>query len=68
VDEKLAKKIKELEKLGYKVKKEVKTVKKTFEVPELLLAEFVSITKARKLKMKDAISEAIELFVSKNKG
>jgi tryptophan synthase beta subunit len=56
----VAKKIRELEKLGYKVKKDIPTVKKTFEVPVELLEQFMTKVKAKNMKVKDAIAEALK--------
>lgn len=59
MDNEIRKKIKDLEKAGYKVKKDVKTTKKTFEVSEDTLDTFMAIVKDRDLLVKDAIESAI---------
>ena len=64
----LLKKIKELEKAGFKVQKVVKTTKKTFEVPEKTIFEFMSIVKSIDgLKVKDAIDQALTDWIKKNR-
>lgn len=67
MDKELQKKIKELEKAGFKVKKVVPTTKKTFEVPEELLNQFMAVVKEKDLKVKDAIAEALEQWVKGKK-
>lgn len=63
MDEKLAKKIREIEAKGYKVKRDVVLVKKTFEVPEAVLAQFMEKTRHKKLKVKEAMELAMQLFI-----
>lgn len=67
MDEKLAKKIREIEAKGYKVKRNVTLVKKTFEVPEALLAEFMETAKAKNLKVKEAMERSMLLFIQEAK-
>lgn len=57
--------LKILERSGYKVKKPVTTVKKTFEVDPALVMEFTAMAKERKLKLKEAIDEAIRAWLEK---
>lgn len=67
MDKDLLKKIKELEKAGFKVKKVVKTTKKTFEVPEDLISQFMDLVNSRGLKVKDAIAEALQDYINKKR-
>ena len=67
MDKDIQRKIKELEKAGFKVKREVRTERKTFEVPTDLVKEFMATVRANDLKVKDAIAEAIETWVKSNK-
>ncbi len=66
MDKELLKKIKELEKAGFKVKRDIATTKKTFEVPIDLIERFMAIVKHRDLKVKDAIESAINDWVKKH--
>lgn len=68
MDKDLKKKIEELRKAGFEVKRVVPTTKKTFEVPEDLLNQFMSIVKTKDLKVKDAVAEALEDWVKKRRG
>ena len=63
MDKDLLRKIKELEKAGFKVKKVIPTTKKTFEVPVDVLNKFMAIVKRDDLKVKDAIAEALQEWV-----
>lgn len=65
MDKDLQKKIKELEKQGFVVKKVVPTTKKTFEVPVELVERFMKYCRNNNVKVKDAISEAIEEYLRK---
>lgn len=65
MDRELAKKIKELEKAGFKVKKVVPTTKKTFEVPVDLVERFMTHCRVKDIKVKDAIAEALEEYLKK---
>ncbi|MGZ3769544.1 MAG: hypothetical protein ACXVCR_07430 [Bdellovibrio sp.] len=65
MDKEIAKKIKELEKLGFKVKKEVRTTKKTFEVPVDLVEQFMEYCRLNKVKVKDAVAEMFEEYLEK---
>ena len=59
MDKNLEKKIKELEKAGFQVKRVVKTTKKTFEVSEETIEQFMALVKSKDIKVKDAIEEAL---------
>lgn len=47
------------------IKKNVKTIRKTFEVDEILVEEFMIIARGRKLKIKNAIDQALRDWISK---
>ena len=47
------------------VKPDVKTVRKTFEVEEKLVEVFITEARSRKLKIKDAIDQALRNWVGK---
>ena len=66
MDEKTSKIIKDLEKKGFKVKKVVETTKKTFEIPVELLDQFIRIVREKKMKIKEAVEQAISDWVKKN--
>ena len=57
--------VKELEKAGYKIKRDVPTVKKTFEVEEATVNEFMTMVDKRGLKVKEAIDEALRDWIKK---
>lgn len=65
MDKELAKKIKELERAGFKVKRVVETQRKTFEVPTDLVERFMDYCRTNKVKVKDAIEEALEEYLKK---
>lgn len=65
MDKELQKKIKELEKQGFVVKRVVPTTKKTFEVPVALVERFMKHCNDNDIKVKDAIAEAIEEYLKK---
>lgn len=65
MDKELAKKVKELEKAGFKVQKIVPTTKKTFEVSVEVVERFMKLVKAKDLKVKDAVSEALNEWCTK---
>lgn len=65
MDKDLQKKIKELEKAGFKVKKVVPTTKKTFEVPVDVVEQFMDYCRSNKIKVKDAVAEALEEYLKK---
>lgn len=64
MDKATQKKIKDLEKQGFKVQKVVATTKKTFEVPIELLESFMKYVKDNDIRVKYAIAEALELYLS----
>ena len=57
--------IKQLEAEGYKVKKTVPTVKKTFEVEEKVIEQFMDAVDKRDMKVKDAINDALNDWIKK---
>lgn len=61
----LLKLIKELEKQGYKVKRDMKTKKHTFEVEEDNLNLFFEAAERHDLKIKEAINEALSDWIKK---
>lgn len=65
MDKNLEKKIKELEKAGFQVKRVVKTTKKTFEVSEETIEQFMALVKSKDIKVKDAIEEALVNWIKK---
>ncbi|MBL7672508.1 MAG: hypothetical protein JNM39_18670 [Bdellovibrionaceae bacterium] len=65
MDKELAKKVKELEKAGFKVQKIVPTTKKTFEVPVEVVEKFMQLVKSKDMKVKDAVSEALNDWCTK---
>ncbi len=67
MDVRTKKMVKELKNKGFDVKRRVPTVKKTFEVPEDTLEKFKKAVYQRDMKIKDAIEEALEDWVEKEK-
>lgn len=59
--------IKQLEAEGYKVKKAVPTIKKTFEIEEKVIEQFMVNVDKRGLKVKDAINDALSDWIKKRK-
>ncbi len=53
----------ELKRRGYLVKKKENNVRKTFELPEELVQEFMNEVRARGMKVKDAIRWSLESFL-----
>lgn len=62
----IKKKIKDLEKAGFKVKRVVSTTKKTFEVSEETLKDFMKTLKSRDILVKDAVDQALTDWIKKN--
>ena len=50
---------------GFTVKRDVPTVKKTFEVEPEVVAEFMAEARKRKLKIKEAIDQALRAWIGK---
>jgi len=50
---------------GFKVQKIVPTTKKTFEVPIEVVEKFTKLIKSKNLKVKDAITEALQDWITK---
>lgn len=48
------------------IKKAVPTVRKTFEVDESLVEEFLDTARSRKLKIKNAIDQALRSWIKKS--
>ncbi len=67
MNQKTQKQIKELEKMGYIVKRAVKTTKHTFEVEDDTLAQFLKVVARREMKIKSAVAEALEDWLAKQK-
>jgi isopenicillin N synthase-like dioxygenase len=67
VDSETKKLIKQLEQKGFAVRRNVPTKKHSFEVPEDTLEQFFNVVHEKKLKIKDAIAEALETWIEKNK-
>ncbi len=63
MDKETLKKIKELEKAGFKVKRVVPTTKKTFEVPVELVDAFMDYCRANKIKVKDAVEDMFREYL-----
>jgi Leu/Phe-tRNA-protein transferase len=57
-----------LKELGYQVKLQKPTTKKTFEVQIETLNEFMRVATVCDLKVKDAIEEALANWISKKRG
>lgn len=57
--------VKVLEKLGYTVRLSKPSLKKTFEVEAEVLERFIEVQKASKMKVREAINEAITDWVRK---
>lgn len=58
--------VKALEAAGYVVKRKAQFAKKTFEVEKNTLVRFVQCQQTLGIRMKDAISQALEEWVEKN--
>lgn len=57
--------IKVLESEGYKIKKVEVTVRKTFELREETLKQFMALVDKKDLKVKDAVEEALSGYIKK---
>ena len=57
--------IKQLREHGIRVRRDVPLIRKTFEVQEQVLKQFLSIAQAKKIKIKDAIDEALRDWIKK---
>lgn len=63
MDKATQKKIQDLEKQGFKVKRAVATIKKTFELPADLVERFTDHCRKNKIKIKDATEMALESYL-----
>jgi isopenicillin N synthase-like dioxygenase len=67
MDNETKKLVKQLEQKGFVVKRNVPTKKHTFEIDQDVLDEFFSIVNEKKLKIKEAASEALDAWNIRNK-
>jgi hypothetical protein len=59
--------LKVLTKLGYEVRLQKPTTKKTFEVEIETLTEFMRVVERLDLKVKEAIQDALSAWIEKNR-
>ena len=59
--------VKIVEEAGFIVKKQVEYVKQSFQFEKPLLAEFRSLVKTKRIKLKDAANEAFRNWIEANK-
>lgn len=52
---------------GFKIRRDVPTVRKTFEVEPEVVDEFMAEARRRKLKIKEAIDQALRAWLTKSK-
>jgi DNA-binding transcriptional regulator GbsR (MarR family) len=66
-DEEIAKWIKELEKRGFKVSKKGPSRRHTFLINADVLQLFFAVIEKRKMKVKDAVDQALSEWIEDNK-